>query len=57
MTEKEVKGKLIAWSSCLKILLGPLDAQDHSLGNRVREISQGVDATLDRIEREGIKRS
>lgn len=57
MTEKEVKGKLIAWSSGLKILLGPLDAQDHSLGNRVREISQGVDATLDRIEREGIKRS
>ena len=57
MTEKEIKRALIACSSGIKILLGPLDAQDHSLGNKVREISQSIDATLDRIEREGIKRS
>lgn len=57
MTEKEVKRNLVAWSSGIKILLGPLDAQDHNLGNKVREILQGIDATWNRIDNEGIKTS
>lgn len=39
MTEKEIKRNLIAWSSGIKIILGPLDARDHELAGRVREVS------------------
>lgn len=56
MTEKEIKRNLIAWSSGIKLILGPLDARDHDLGNSVRRIVQGIDATWERIEKEGIKR-
>ncbi len=56
MTEKEIKRNLIAWSSGIKLILGPLDARDHDLGNKVREVVRGIDATWNRIEREGIKR-
>ena len=55
MTEKEIKRNLVAWSSGIKIILGPLDAQDHDLGNKVREILQGIDATWNRVDKEGIK--
>lgn len=56
MTEKEIKRNLVAWSSGMKILLGPLDARDHRIGSEIREILRSVDVTIDRIEREGIKR-
>lgn len=56
MTEKEIKRNLIAWSSGIKLILGPLDARDHELANRVREVLRGIDATWGRIDREGIKR-
>ena len=55
MTEKEIKRNLVAWSSGIKILLGPLDAQDQNLGNKVRDILRGIDTTWDRIDKEGIK--
>lgn len=56
MTTKEINQNHVRWLSSLRPILGPLDAKDHALANKVREVCVSIDATRERIEREGIKR-
>lgn len=56
MKEKELMQRLVSWSASLELILGPLDARDHILGDRAREVCKSIKSTRSRIESEGIKR-